>query len=81
VAEHEGLGLDKARALVEKHDRDRAVFVQRCFQQEVAAPLNFDLVLNTGELTFEAAAEIVLVGLREKLGVRPKMQSHPAVAA
>jgi len=32
--------------------------------------LNYDLVVNTGDITVEAAAELALAALRAKLGVQ-----------
>lgn len=72
VAEHERVPLAEARARVEKFDASRASFVQESFAREINSPLNFDLVINTADIGVEAAAEMVLVALKSKLGVRPK---------
>jgi cytidylate kinase len=72
VAEHERVPLAEARARVEKFDANRASFVMESFAREINSPLNFDLVINTADIGVEAAAEMVLVALKNKLGVRPK---------
>ncbi|MCS6863246.1 MAG: cytidylate kinase-like family protein [Abditibacteriales bacterium] len=72
VAAKEGLTMAAARAVVENADRERAAFIRRHFQKKVDDPLDFDLILNTAELSAAAAAEIVLTALKQKLGVTPK---------
>jgi hypothetical protein len=66
------LSLDAARAQVETADRDRARLVRRHFGQDVANPLDHDLTINTAELSIEAAAEVVLMALQQKLAIKPK---------
>ena len=72
VASQQAIPVDQARRIVLKSDSDRATFIERTFRKDAGSPLNYDLVLNTGELTVEQAAAIVLTALREKLGVGPK---------
>ncbi len=72
VAAKEGLTEAAARTEVENADRQRAAFIRRHFQKKVDDPLDFDLIINTAELSAEAAAEIVLLALKQKLGVTPK---------
>jgi hypothetical protein len=71
VAEEAKLPEAQAQAEVEKFDAERASFVRICFGREASSPLNYDLVLNTGELSIKAAAGIVLLGLRDKLALAP----------
>jgi cytidylate kinase len=72
IAAKQGLTQAAARLEVEKADRERAAFIRRHFQKKVDDPLDFDLIVNTAELSAEAAAEIVLTALKQKLGVTPK---------
>jgi cytidylate kinase len=72
IAQEQHLSLDAARAQVEAADRDRARLVRRHFGQDVADPLGHDLTINTEELSIEAAAEIVLTALQQKLAVKPQ---------
>ncbi|MFA5203411.1 MAG: cytidylate kinase-like family protein [Lentisphaeria bacterium] len=58
-----------AQAELEKSDRDREAFVQHGFQRDSGSPLEYDLVINTEHVTYEAAAGIVRQALHEKLGV------------
>lgn len=72
LAEREGLPLDHARSHVQKFDAERAAFVHRSFQRKAGWPLNYDVVINTGEISTEAAVNVVLTALWAKLGVRPQ---------
>lgn len=71
VAQREGLALEAARSRVAKVDTQRAAFIRASYQRDSQSPLNYDLTINTGELSLETAVEIVLDSLRGKLGVRP----------
>jgi cytidylate kinase len=72
IAHEQHLSLDAARAQVETADRDRARLVRHHFGQDVADPLCHDLTINTAELSIEAAAEVVLTALQQKLALKPK---------
>jgi cytidylate kinase len=75
MAEQMKLSLEEARLKVRKIDAERAAFVRKTFKKDAASPLNYDLIINTGEINIESAANIVLASIREKLGVCPK--NHP----
>jgi len=64
VAERERISSDRARRRVEQTDSERAAFVREAFWKDVNATENYDLVLNTGELSLDAAAETVLAKLQ-----------------
>lgn len=70
VMERDHVSLAEARAHVEEFDAARTEFVRRCFQREPGLGLNYDLVLNTAEIKVHGAVELVLLAMREKLGVR-----------
>ena len=72
VADKANLSLAAARAEVERADLDRVKMVRRHFGQDVADPLSHDLIINTAAISLEAAAEVVITALRQKLGVRTK---------
>jgi cytidylate kinase len=75
IAHEQHLSLDAARAQVETADRERARLVRRHFGEDVADPLGHDLTVNTAELSIEAAAEVVLTALQQKLAVKSKQKS------
>jgi cytidylate kinase len=74
VAERMNLSLEQARLKTRKIDAERAAFVWKTFKKDSASPINYDLIINTGEIKIESAANIVLASIQEKLGVCPKKQ-------
>ena len=74
----EKISSDQARAKIREVDSKRGAFIWKVFRKDVGAPINHDLVLNTGELPIRSATEIVLSALREKLGIQ--VHRHPEVS-
>ena len=72
IASRENLSLKAARVEVESSDRERTRLARRQFGQNAADPLNHDVTINTAELTVEAAAEVVITALQQKLAVQLK---------
>lgn len=72
VAADRGLAAAEAEDFVQRCDADRAEFSRRSFHQDATSPLNYDLVLNTGDLTVEAAAAAVFAAFEAKLGAQPE---------
>lgn len=72
VRELTGLSLEAAREEVVKTDHERAEFVRRQFGREAGDHLDYDLIINTGAVPLEKAAETVLAALEHKLGVTPE---------
>ena len=65
-------GLAAARVEVKKTDRERVKAARDNFGHDVTDPLNHDLIINTAEMNGEAAAEVVITALQQKLGVQIK---------
>jgi cytidylate kinase len=77
VAGRDKLSWEAAQEKIESSDRARAQFVRHSFGKDWAEPLSHDLIINTAELTAEAAADVVLTALQRKLaaaaqGLPPK---------
>lgn len=72
IADKAHLSLEAARVEVEKTDRERVKAVRHHFGQDVTDPLSHDLLINTGAMSVQAAAEVVLTALQQKLGVPVK---------
>jgi cytidylate kinase len=72
IANDEKLSLEAARVEVGKSDRERTEFARHHFGHNAADPLNHDVIINTDQLTVEAATEVVLTALQQKLAVRIK---------
>ncbi len=68
VAEREGIGRQEAERRVRETDAARAAFIRQVYHRDIDDPLGYDLVLDTGALDVEAAAETVHSTLRRKLG-------------
>ena len=51
VAERENIPLSKAERRVEQTDAERAAFIREAFGKDVNAAEDYDLVLNTGDLS------------------------------
>ncbi len=64
----ESLGVDEARARKEiaHYDSSRREFTKRYFKAEREDPTYYDLVINTGHLSFEASASVVVDALAFK---------------
>lgn len=69
IARASGLAPEAAHTLVAKADEERKHYVHDHFRKDLFDALNYDLVINTGALTVEGTAEIVLAALKQKLGV------------
>ncbi len=72
LAERDQVPLLEAETHILKFDASRADFIRKCFQRDPNSPLDYDLIINTGEIRLETAAELVLLALRDKLDVRPR---------
>jgi cytidylate kinase len=57
------LDQEAAKQEIARFDNSNRRFVRRYFQAEVEDPVYYDLVINTGRLSFEAAASIVVDAL------------------
>ncbi len=69
LAQREQAPLLSVEAHVKKFDEDQADFIRRSFKRDPNSPLDYDLIINTGTISIRAAAELVLLALRDKLGV------------
>ena len=54
----------EARKLILKTDADRKSFIRKYFYIEVADPFNYDVVINTGRISFDTAVESIIAGLK-----------------
>jgi cytidylate kinase len=60
VAEEAGLDEDKARAIVEESDRDRANFFDRIHHIDWLSPKLYDFCLNTDDISLETATDLIV---------------------
>ena len=57
---------EAAREEIRRFDTSRHQFVKRYFQADLEDPLHYDLVINTGGLSFQAAASLTISAFRSK---------------
>lgn len=72
LTQADGHTPEEALRYLQQFDAERAAFIRQSFQREAGNALNYDLVINTGDINLEAAAELVVLALGHKLGVRPQ---------
>ncbi len=72
LADKAHLSLGAARIEIERIDHERAKSIHRHFGRNVADPLSYDLTINTGAMSAEMAAEVIITALQRKLGVQIK---------
>ncbi len=59
VASEFGVTLAEAKRRVLRTDSDRRAFVRKYFHADITAPVNYDLVINTGTVSIDAAVEAI----------------------
>ena len=60
VAREHGCSLEEAEKRVRQRQARRRDFIRQAFQQDIGDPHHYDLVINTGQLSLEAATEAIL---------------------
>lgn len=66
VAAEYGLSVKEAKQRIIKTESDRSAFIRKYFHEDIANPLNYDLVINTTALSLEEAIETVCSILKRK---------------
>jgi cytidylate kinase len=69
VSRQRQISLEAALQFVREREANRFAFIRTTFHEDPAAPLNYDLVLNTAQLSPPGATEIILSAMQQKLGV------------
>jgi hypothetical protein len=70
-AEREHIDKHEAERRIRKVERERRAFNKKYFGKEVDDPHHFDVVVNTGWITPEAAADVVVAAYGAKFGRLP----------
>jgi len=71
LVEHARMNERSAAQEVAARDRERAEFIRKVYSRDIADPTAYDLVINTGAMAFEAAANVIEAAAREKFGQLP----------
>lgn len=75
----ESVDQDAAEQLAHRVDRDRACYINANYQSDWDAESIYDLILNTGSLTYEQAADLLVEALAEKERLAtPEARAHLA---
>lgn len=61
-----GMNEDGARKLIEEHDQSRRLFIRKFFKHDIQNYDYYDLVVNTGKITFDVSARIIANAVIEK---------------
>lgn len=69
VSRLEGVPLDEARRIVSENDQTQRAFIRQTFHKEIDDPSGYDLLLNVGDMGFEAALQSVLAAAKAKLSL------------
>ncbi|WP_419658452.1 Cmk3: cytidylate kinase [Desulfosarcina variabilis str. Montpellier] len=59
VAESFGISKEEAKRRVMRTESDRRAFIRKYFHSDIADPANYDMILNTGTLSIESAANAI----------------------
>jgi cytidylate kinase len=54
----------EARKIVLKTDADRRSFIRKYFYIDASDPLTYDVVINTGRISYDTAVESIIAGLK-----------------
>jgi hypothetical protein len=66
IAELHSASPKEALRRVKEVERERALFIRRHFNRDIHASWQYDLVVNTGHLTVQTAAEAIVAGYKLK---------------
>ncbi len=66
LMEERNLNQETAKLEIERFDKSLRKYIKRYFKAELEDPAYYDLILNTGRLTFQAASSIVVDALSFK---------------
>ncbi len=61
--------LDVAQNRIIKTDSDRRAFIRKYFHADISDPLNYDLILNTENLSTDHCVQIILSALEQRTGI------------
>jgi len=59
VSSNFGVSAEDAKRRIIRTESERRAFIRKYFNADITDPINYDLVLNTGTLSIEAAANVI----------------------
>ena len=66
VCREYGVAADDAQRRIIRTESDRRAFIRKYFNADIDDPLNYDLIINTGTVSLQTAADAVCAALGEK---------------
>jgi cytidylate kinase len=72
VAQHFNVTTDAAKRRVLVRENRRRAFIRQSFNADICDPIHYDLMLNTGHLSVEAAVEAVIGAVIGRVGKAQK---------
>lgn len=69
IARRDALDPADARRKAEQVDASQRAFIRQVYKREIDDPVGYDLVLNTGSLDVDTAADLTVTSLYRKLGL------------
>lgn len=77
LIEQQGVNRATAERMLRRNDAERARFIHQAFGADIDHPAHYDLVLNTAEISLQAATEIVGRAARSKSAQRQAAPLSP----
>jgi len=68
IAQRDSLSVDQARTTIRRIDAERVAFNRRHYGADLTDPVNYDLIVNTGTLGLEGAANQVVAAFESRFG-------------
>ena len=68
IAERKGLSKAEASRLVHRVEHERIAFVRHHYHRDVFEPSAYDLIINTGTMTVEQGADLVIAAYQARFG-------------
>jgi cytidylate kinase len=71
IARRFGVSAEEAKRRVIQRESRRSAFIRQSFNADISNPINYDLTINTGKMSIEAAVEAVIGAVMVTLGDPP----------
>jgi len=71
IAHRFGVSTEEAKRRVIRRESRRSAFIRQSFNADISNPINYDLTMNTGKMSIEAAVEAVISSVMVTLGDTP----------
>ena len=73
IADTYKVSTDEAKRRVIRRESRRKAFIRQSFNADIADPIHYDLTINTGRISFDAAVESVISTVMQTLISKPEL--------